>query len=69
MNTHQTSLPVQLSATSSRFIQIGCAAFLGLFVIGAAGFSHIERSITPRMMCATRSASPATEDLPDGNIP
>ncbi len=46
MNTHQTSLPVQSSvtssATSSRFIQIGCAAFLGLFVIGGAGFSHIE---------------------------
>ena len=41
-NTHQTSLPVQSSATSSRFIQILCAALLGLFVIGGAGFSHIE---------------------------
>ena len=42
MNTHQTSLPVQSSATSSRFIQIFSAAFLGLFVIGGAGLSHIE---------------------------
>lgn len=41
-NTHQTSLPVQSSATSSRFIQIFCAALLGLFLIGSAGFSHIE---------------------------
>ena len=41
-NTHQTSLPVQSSATSSRIIQISCAAFLGLFVIGGAGLSHIE---------------------------
>lgn len=46
MNTHQTYLPVQSSAqssaASSRFIQIVCAAFLGLFVIGGAGLSHIE---------------------------
>jgi len=42
MNTQQTSLPVQSSTTSSRFVQIGLAAFLGLFVIGVAGFSHIE---------------------------
>ncbi len=41
-NTQQTSLPVQWSATSSRFIQIFCAGLLGLFVVGAAGFSHIE---------------------------
>jgi len=42
MNAHQTSLPVQSSAISSRFVQIGCAAFLGLFVIAGAGLSHIE---------------------------
>ncbi len=41
-NAHKTSLPVQSSATSSRFIQIFCAAFLGLFIIGGAGFSQIE---------------------------
>ncbi|MGW9231443.1 CbtB domain-containing protein [Pseudorhizobium sp. NPDC055634] len=42
MNTHQTTLPVQSSATSSRFIQICFAAFLGLFVIGGAGLSQID---------------------------
>lgn len=42
MNTQQTSLPIQASATSSRFVQIGLAAFLGLFVVGIAGFAHIE---------------------------
>ena len=41
-NAHQTSLPVQSSATSSRFIQIFFAALLGFFVIGGAGFSQIE---------------------------
>ncbi|MBO1077198.1 CbtB domain-containing protein [Roseomonas marmotae] len=46
MHTHQTHLPVQSAAlsspTSSWFIQVVCAAFLGLFVIGGAGLSHIE---------------------------
>jgi cobalt transporter subunit CbtB len=43
MNTQQTSFPIQPSVTSaSRFVQIGLAAFLGLFVVGVAGFSHIE---------------------------
>ena len=42
MNTHQTSLPVQSSATSSRLIQICFAACLGLFVIGGAGLSQID---------------------------
>ena len=40
--TYQTSVPVQSSATSSRLIQIFCAGFLGLFIIGGAGLSHIE---------------------------
>ncbi|MPR10237.1 CbtB domain-containing protein [Microvirga tunisiensis] len=43
MYTQQTSLPIQASVTSaSRLVQIGLAAFLGLFVLGIAGFSHIE---------------------------
>ena len=42
MNTHQTSLPVPSSAISSRFVQIACAGFLGLFVIAGAGLSPIE---------------------------
>lgn len=43
MNTHQTTFPIQSSATAtSRLAQIGLAAFLGLFVVGIAGFSQIE---------------------------
>ncbi len=41
-NIHQTSLPIQSSATSSRSIQIFFAALLGVVFIGVAGFSHIE---------------------------
>ncbi|WP_112663415.1 CbtB domain-containing protein [Microvirga flavescens] len=43
MNVQQTSLPIQSSATSTpRLAQIGLAIFLGLFVVGVSGFSHIE---------------------------
>ncbi|MET0532358.1 MAG: CbtB domain-containing protein [Microvirga sp.] len=42
MNTQQT-LPLPATVTSaSRLAQIGLAALLGLFVVGFAGFSHIE---------------------------
>ncbi|QRM34719.1 CbtB-domain containing protein [Microvirga sp. VF16] len=43
MNTQQTSLPIQTSVTAaSRLAQIGLAAFLGLVVLGVAGFAPIE---------------------------
>ncbi|WP_210484244.1 CbtB domain-containing protein [Microvirga antarctica] len=43
MSTNQTSLPLAAAATpASRILQLGLAAFLGLFVVGFAGFSHIS---------------------------
>jgi cobalt transporter subunit CbtB len=43
MTTHHTTLSVSAGAASaSRLTQLGLAAFLGLFIIGFAGFSHIS---------------------------
>jgi cobalt transporter subunit CbtB len=42
MITNDTSLQLVAPATSSsRLMQLGLAAFLGLFIVGFAGFSHI----------------------------
>ena len=43
MNMNSTSLSLAAAITpSSRLVQLGLAAFLGLFVVGFAGFSHIS---------------------------
>jgi cobalt transporter subunit CbtB len=43
MTPNETSLQLSTTVTSSsRFAQLGLAAFLGLFVVGFAGFSHIS---------------------------
>ncbi|MBM6592909.1 CbtB domain-containing protein [Microvirga pudoricolor] len=43
MTPNDTSLQLSTSVTpSSRLVQLGLAAFLGLFVVGFAGFSHIS---------------------------
>lgn len=41
MNTISTSLGVPVS-TSSRAMQLGLAAILGIFIVGFVGFSHVE---------------------------
>jgi cobalt transporter subunit CbtB len=43
MTTHHTALaPVPALATGSRLAQLALAAFLGLFVVGFAGFAPIS---------------------------
>lgn len=43
MTTNNTSLPLAGDASAaSRLVQLGLAAFLGVFVVGFAGFSHIS---------------------------
>jgi cobalt transporter subunit CbtB len=41
MNTASTSLGTAVTP-SSRIMQLGLAALLGIFVIGFVGFSHVE---------------------------
>jgi cobalt transporter subunit CbtB len=43
MTTNPTTLRLPANATStSRLAQLSLAAFVGLFVVGFAGFSHIS---------------------------
>jgi cobalt transporter subunit CbtB len=43
MNTNPAALPLSAgTTTASRLAQLGLAAFLGLFIVGFAGFSHIS---------------------------
>lgn len=43
MTTQTPSFPLVAQVTpASRAIQLGLAAFLGLFILGVAGFSQIE---------------------------
>ncbi len=43
MTTNHTSIGLSPAvASGSRLAQLGLAAFLGLFVVGFAGFSHIS---------------------------
>ncbi|TIM20679.1 MAG: cobalt transporter subunit CbtB, partial [Mesorhizobium sp.] len=41
MNTASVSLGASVSS-QSRFLQLALAAFLGIFVMGFVGFSHID---------------------------
>ena len=41
MNTASVSLGASVSS-QSRFMQLALAAFLGIFVVGFVGFSHID---------------------------
>lgn len=41
MNTASVSIGASVSS-QSRFMQLVLTAFLGLFVVGVVGFSHIE---------------------------
>ena len=43
MTTNHSTLPLSATVTpASRLTQLGLAAFLGLFIVGFAGFSHIS---------------------------
>ncbi|MGO4704616.1 CbtB-domain containing protein [Microvirga sp. 2MCAF38] len=43
MTTNNTSLALSTDiGSASRLTQLGLAAFLGLFIVGFAGFSHIS---------------------------
>lgn len=42
MNTASQALQGSRAATHSRFVQLGLVALLGIFVVGFAGFAHID---------------------------